>query len=284
MTRVRTGVGTIGALALSITLIAGCSSGARQPFAVDSTTTRMIGPPETLPPPVVSGGSNPYKLTVAGDGSTIRFDGCSGPIRILLNPGDLPAVVAEYTDVDVAAQLGELLTQYAQELSELTGFEIVYGGATNIGPDASLTEQQVIVLNFGSIGFPGREDEYTDSVFLYGGKIEDGWIQIGSHQHFENSTGFTVHYTETLKLKNGDRSIGIDDAGKRSLKTLLGQALGLAQLTEEDMLTAGVPVEEHGAQIMYTDSHVELEGVYNLAWGDGDKTGLAAVGASNACF
>jgi hypothetical protein len=35
---------------------------------------------------------------------------------------------------------------------------------------------------------------------------------------------------------------------------------------------------------MYTDSFKENDGVYNLTWGEGDKAGLAAVGATNECF
>lgn len=282
--RVRTGPVVAGAVAVSIALIAGCSSGSRQPFTDTQINGADDGSTEqTLPVAVVEGGSAPYKLAVAGDGSNTRFNSCSGPIRILLNPGDLQEKVAAFTDVDAAAQLGELFTQYAQELSDATGLEIVYGGITDIGLDLFLTEEQVIVFNFGSVGFPGQEDSYFEGHPMYGTQ-QDGWIQILNYQHFENSNGFSIHYEEAAKLAGGSRDVGIDEAGKRWLKTALGLALGLMELDENDMVEAGIPPEQHAAQVMYADSHQEQNGAYNLTWGDGDKAGLAAVGASNPCF
>lgn len=283
MKRVRTGPLLIGAVALSVAFIAGCSSGTRQPFTESQLDPMSDGSEQMLPEPVVQGGASPFELAIAGDGSTTRFNACSGPIRILLNPGDLQEKAAPYTDVDVAAQIGELFTQYAQELSEATGFEVVYGGTTDLALDVLLPESQVIVFNFGSTGFPGREDSYFEVLPIYGAQ-QDGWLQITSYQHFENSTGFSVHYDEAAKLAGGSRDVGIDEAGKRWLKTALGLALGLMELNEDDMVAAGIPVEQHAAQVMYTDSHQEQDGVYNLTWGDGDKAGLAAVGADNPCF
>ncbi len=283
MKRVRTGSAVAGAVAVTMAMIAGCSSGSRQPFTNTQTDPMGDGSEQSVPEPVVEGGSAPYKLAVAGDGSTTRFDGCIGPIRILLNPGDLQETASPYTDVDVAAQLGELFTQYAQELSEVTGFEIVYGGTTDQPLDLFLAESQVIVFNFGPTGFPGREDSYYEALPIYSAQ-QDDWLQISSYQHFENSTGFSVHYDEAAKLAGGSRDVGIDEAGKRWLKTALGLALGLMELNEDDMVAAGIPPEQHAAQVMYTDSHQEQDGVFNLVWGDGDKAGLAAVGASNTCF
>lgn len=277
--------GITGIAALSLMLVGACSSSSdSEPATISAPVADSDAPaPETTPAGELEGGAAPYKLAIAEDGSTIRFDSCSGPIRILVNPGDLQEAADPYTDVDVAAQLGELFTQYAEEVSEASGLEVVYGGTTDQALDPALSDEQVIIFNFGSVGFPGREDEYVDEVAIFGA-AKDGWTQILSFQHFENSEGFSIHYEEAAKLAGGSRDAGIDEAGKRWLKTALGRALGLQELTEEDMVAAGIAPAEHGAQIMYTDSHQEQNGTYNLMWGEGDKAGLAALGASNACF
>lgn len=285
MRRVGTCTGLIGAAALSLVVLGACSSandGADS--STESTPVVESSAPGSTPSSVASADpTSLYKLAITEDGSSTRFDSCAGPIKILLNPGDLQAESAQFTDVDVADQLGDLFTTYAQELSELTGLEIVYGGLTDKGLDPALADAQVIVITFGPTGFPGREDSYEDQVSTYG-KTKDGWVQIVNFQHFENSNGFAIHFEEGAKVAGGDRTVGIDEAGKRWLKTILGKALGLEQLTEDDMMTAGIPTEEHGAQIMYTDSHQEQDGSYNLTWGEGDKAGLAAVGANAGCF
>lgn len=278
--------GMLGIVAVTTVVLGACSSSndsdsqTSEPMSMETVSTEPA--PDTQAPSELSNGQL-FALAQTEDGSNARFDSCAGPIRILLNVGDLQQAVASYTDVDVAAQLGELLTQDAQELSEATGMDIQYGGTTDITLSDELADKQVIVLNFGSVGFPGREDSLLEQKAMYGAS-KDGWQQIVSFQHFESSLGFYIHFEEAAKLAGGSRDVGIDESGKRWLKTILGEALGLRQLTEQDMESAGVPVEEHGAQIMYSDSHKEKDGVYNLTWGDGDKAGLAAVGADNGCF
>ncbi len=283
MKRVRSHITAVGIAAVSVALLGACSSGGSE-SAVETTpaATDGVPTPETAPPGSVAGGTAPYKLTTAQDGTTTRFDACTGPIRILLNPGDLQAAAAAYTDVDVVAQMGELLTQYAQEIASVTGFEITYAGTTDMALNLNLDEDQVIVFHFGPTGFAGG-DPYSDEFSAYG-KQKDGWSQIRNYQHFEESVTFSNHYNEAAKLAGGSRDAGIDEAGKRWLKMTLGVALGLQPLIEEDMVAAGIPTQDHGKQIMYNDSHVEQDGVYNLTWGDGDKAGLVAVGADNACF
>lgn len=273
----------LGITAVSVMFLGACSSSSNsEPTASDPVVAVTEPSTDSSAPSPVSEGPV-FALAQTDDGSTRRFDSCSGPIRILLNPGNLQERVAEYTDVDVAAQIGELLTQAAAELSELTGLEIEYAGTTDLALSDELAEKQVIVLNFGSVGFPGREDSFYEQVALYGAS-KDGWQQTVSFQHFESSEGFYIHFEEGAKLANGARDVGIDDSGKRWLKTILGEALGLRQLTDVDMVDAGVAEDARGAELMYSDSYKEKDGVYNLTWGEGDTAGLAAVGADLACF
>lgn len=272
-------VGTFGLAVAAMTLIGACSSSSD---SGSSGSEPSASQPATSVSDVQPGGPA-YAFARTDDGMMMRFDPCAGRIRILLNPGDLQQEADPYTDVDVVAQMGELLTQYAQELTELTGMQIEYAGTTDIPLNVELEDRQVIILNFGSTGFPGAEDSYADRLNIYGAE-KDGWKQIVSHQYFESSKGFYIHYEEAAKLANGDENVGIDEAGKRGLKTILGEALGLRQLTEDDMLAAGIPIEKHGAEIMYTDSHQEQNGVYNLTWGEGDKAGFAAIGVDKGCF
>ena len=280
MSRVR----TLGIAAVSAISLAACSSSNEPaPVATEPAPTTPAEPAPNTEPPAASPASELYALFQTDEGKSTRFDSCSGPIRILLNTGDLQEVVAEYTDVDVTAQIGELLTEIAAELSGATGFEIEYGGTTDIALSDELAETQVIVLNFGSTGFPGREDSLFEQKAIYGASV-DTWQQIVSFQHFESSAGFYIHFEEAAKLADGSRDVGIDEAGKRWLRTILGEAFGLRQLSENDMVASNIPVEQHGDQLMYTDSHKEIDGVYNLTWGEGDKAGLALVGADNACF
>ena len=278
--------GLLGIVAASAIVLGACSSSSDpgSPASVPVTEGVQTSevPTDSAAPTDMADGAL-YALTTTEDGSTTRFDSCAGPIRILLNTGDLQEVISSYTDVDAATQIGELLTQNAQELSEATGMDIQYAGTTDIAPSDELADTQVIVLNFGSVGFPGREDSLYEQKAIYGASKE-GWQQIVSYQHFESSLGFYIHFEEAAKLADGRRDVGIDESGKRWLKTILGEALGLRQLTDMDMEAAGVSVEERGAQIMYTDSYKENDGVYNLTWGEGDLAGLAAVGVDSGCF
>ncbi|MFM8856755.1 MAG: hypothetical protein ACKOI2_06045 [Actinomycetota bacterium] len=286
MTSVRTRVGAISVALFSISVLGGCSSSSdsgSEPIETAAPQPAGTEPATDTSEPVTEPSGPVYAFAQAEDGSSWRFDACSGPIRILLNTGDLQDEVSSYTDVDVTAQIGELLTQAAAELAEVTGFEIEYAGTTDIALSDELADKQVIVLNFGSTGFPGREDSLFEQKAIFA-TSKDGVSQIVSFQHFESSLGFYIHFQEGAKLAGGARDVGIDDAGKRWLKTILGEALGLRQLTDADMIDAGVAEDARGAEIMYTDSYKEKDGVYNLTWGEGDKAGLVAVGATNECF
>lgn len=284
MKRIRTGVGALSVAALSLGVLGACSSSSEeQPAPETSPVADSAAPAPDSVPTEPADPASLFTLVTDGDGLSPRFDACTGPIRILLNAGNLQEAASPYTDVDVAAQLGELFTEYAQEIADATGFDVEYGGITDLALDPALAETNVIVFHFGSTGLPGRETEYVDDVTVFGAQ-KDTWIQILNYQHFENSSGFSIHYEEAAKLADGSRDVGIDEAGKRWLKTVLGKAFGLQELNENDMLSARIPTEQHGDQIMYTDSHQEQDGAYNLTWGDGDKAGLAAVGATNECF
>lgn len=274
----------VAALALatvSIAFVGACSSS--DDGAVPAQSTPTV-PPESAPASVAEASADTlYKVTVVEDGSTTRFDSCAGPIKILFNAGDLKEQAAPYTDVDVIAQLDELFTQTAKELSDMTGLDIQYGGTTDLDLNPDLQDSQVILIKLGATGFPGRESEASDQLAIYGKKTGE-WLQIKSFQYFENSYSFAFHYESAAKAADGSRDIGIDDAGRRSLKTVLGEALGLSPLIEDDMVSAGVPTDKHADQVMYTDSHVERDGSYNLTWGDGDKAGFALVGSKSGCF
>ena len=283
MKRVRARIAVASIATVSMVLGACSSSSDSEPAAETTPVADMGEPTSDSAPSGPTDASTLYTLVTDGEGQSMRFDACTGPIRILLNPGNMQDEAAPYTDVDVAAQIGELFTEYAQELAGITGFEIEYGGITDLGLDPALAETNVIVFHFGATGFPGRENEYVDDASVFGATT-DGWLQIVNYQHFENSNGFAIHFQEGAKLAGDSRDVGIDEAGKRWLKTVLGKALGLQELNENDMLSANIPTEEHGAQIMYTDSHQEQDGVFNLTWGEGDKAGLVAIGATNACF
>ncbi len=286
MKSVRTRVGAVSIALFSVAVLGACSSSSdsgSEPIETAAPEPAVTEPASDSSEPVTEPSGPVYALAQADDGSSWRFDACSGPIRILLNTGDLQDEVAEYTDVDVAAQIGEILTQAAAELAGVTGFEIEYAGTTDIALSDELAEKQAIILNFGSTGFPGREDSLFEQKAIFG-TSKDGVSQIVSFQHFESSLGFYIHFQEGAKLADGARDVGIDDAGRRWLRTILGEALGLRQLTDADMTDAGVAEDARGAEIMYTDSYKEKDGVYNLTWGEGDKAGLAAVGATNECF
>ena len=286
MKSVRTRVGAVSIALFSVAVLGACSSSSdsgSEPIETAAPEPAVTEPASDSSEPVTEPSGPVYALAQADDGSSWRFDACSGPIRILLNTGDLQDEVAEYTDVDVAAQIGEILTQAAAELAGVTGFEIEYAGTTDSALSDELAEKQAIILNFGSTGFPGREDSLFEQKAIFG-TSKDGVSQIVSFQHFESSLGFYIHFQEGAKLADGARDVGIDDAGRRWLRTILGEALGLRQLTDADMTDAGVAEDARGAEIMYTDSYKEKDGVYNLTWGEGDKAGLAAVGATNECF
>lgn len=286
MRRVRTGVGAVSIALLSVAVLGACSSSSdsgSEPVETAAPQPAVTEPATDTSAPVTEPSGPVYALAQAEDGSSWRFDACSGPIRILLNTGDLQDEVSAYTDVDVEAQIGDILTEAAAELAEVTGFEIEYAGATDIALSDELADEQVIVLNFGSTGFPGREDSLFEQKAIFA-TSKDGVSQIVSFQHFESSLGFYIHFQEGAKLADGARDVGIDDAGRRWLRTVLGEALGLRQLTDADMTDADVAEDARGAEIMYTDSYKENDGVYNLTWGEGDKAGLVAVGATNECF
>lgn len=274
-------VAVLAIASASIALVAACSSSDDGAAPAQSTPT---GPAESAPASVAEASADTlFKLTMAEDGSTTRFDSCAGPIKILLNAGDLQQQAAPYTDVDVVAQMEELFTQTAKELSDMTGLDIQYGGTTDLALNPDFQDPQVILVVFGPAGFPGREDQASDQLAIYGKKTGD-WLQIKNFQYFENSYSFSFHYESAAKAANGSRDIGIDEAGRRSLRTVLGEALGLSPLIEDDMVSAGIPTDKHADQVMYTDSHVERDGEYNLTWGDGDKAGFALVGAKSGCF
>lgn len=216
-----------------------------------------VPPTATLPPPPV------YKLYESG-GVNVRFNPCQNPITILFNP-------AGYLDDGQVARVEALLVEQAAELSVLTGMNIVYGGLTDeVSQDKFKYGEKILI----HVGMPGEG--------VLGAGEDYMWF---THRSWDRSSG-GFREVDAVQVQINAESSSLFDAdsfstiGRRRLMQILGGALGLAVLDDEDMVAASSTDSAHwGDEIMNWSSTPVAP-----TWGPGDREGLFLVGAVNGCF
>ncbi len=218
----------------------------------------------TMPPPPA------FKLE-EWNGKKLRWNPCDAPIEILLNPSTLSA--------NRVAALGTFLQETASEITEMTGIPIFYAGLTDKKTSTSRTTGEEIILQIDEPGngLLTKSDAgqfFSNTYYGYGRSSGD----------FRELNLFQIHIDINKMLPLFEPAGGLNPDGKRAIMANLGQAMGLAWMTDEEVNAFGLTTREQKQnEILYWGDAAWGRRTTPL-WGPGDEFGMFLVGATSGCF
>jgi subtilisin family serine protease len=269
------------------------------PYSVYVSVPTIAAPPTTTPlPPYYALYKVDYGLGNGAEGfpKGPRWDPCSGPVRIAINPNGF------LNQVQVADWESKL-RQWSAEITQASGLAVVYAGQTDLTPRPKISAEGRYALKERSLvdiliywGPPADPDtsisqfgDSSQSVDAFRGRtMQEFWADIGAGKarwdaYLAYDIHIHTHESRPSRLQPG--------ANSKYLMYFLGQAFGLAPLS----LAKNLPylqignVPDGGLPDDFKTEMMVFGGwgsgtSSDPKWGPGDLIGFGLVGADNGCI